>query len=178
MVRSPPDSPKVTREPTGRPMEETEVAREVNSPSETAAVVNLDEMPLLEEDEAIVELDAAIDEAGDKGEEGPEPLDEADIREAAQRIKDDPMLHLALGLTEPYWASMALAVGVWKLYEYEVLKNNWRRSQVLSYGRLAAHYDVRKDQLQEVSVVGKLWQRPKKCKVGQDKRVVVFKKWP
>ena len=83
MVRSPPHSPKVTREPMGRPMEETEVAREVNCPSETVAVVDLDEMPPLEEDEAIVELDAAIDEAGDEGEEGPEPLDEADIREAA-----------------------------------------------------------------------------------------------
>ena len=46
---------------------------------------------------------------------------------------------------------------------------------MLSYGRLAAHYDVRKDQLQEVSVVGKLQQRPKKCKAGQDERVVVFK---
>ena len=83
MVRSPPDSPKVTREPMGRPMEETEVAREVNCPSETAAVVDLDEMPPLEEDEAIAELDAAIHKAGDEGEEGPEPLDEADIREAA-----------------------------------------------------------------------------------------------
>ena len=29
------------------------------------------------------------------------------------------MLHLALGLTEPYWASMALVVGVRKLHEYE-----------------------------------------------------------
>ena len=72
------------------------------------------------------------------------------------------MLHLALGLTEPYWASMALAVGVRKLHEYEALKNNRRRSQVLSYGRLVAHYDVRKDQLQEVLVVGKL--------VGRDPR--------
>ena len=175
MVRSPPDSPKATGEPMGRPMEETEAAREVNCPSETAAVVDLDEMPPLEEDEAIAELDAAIDEAGDEGEEGPKPLDEADIREAARRIKDDPMLHLALGLTEPYWASMALAVGVRKLHEYEVLKNNQRRSQVLSYGRLAACYGVRKDQLQEVSVVGKLWQRPKKCKAEQDESVVVFK---
>ena len=83
MVRSPLNSPKATREPTGRPMEETEVAREVDCPSETAAVVDSDEMPPLEEDEAIAELDAAIDEAGDEGEEGPEPLDEADIREAA-----------------------------------------------------------------------------------------------
>ena len=174
-VRSPPDSPKVTGEPTGRPMEETEAVREVNCPSETAAVVDLDKMPPLEEDEAIAELDAAIDEAGDEGEEGPEPLDKADIREAAQRIKDDPMLHLTLELTEPYWASMALAVGVRKLHEYEALKNNWRRSQVLSYGRLVAHYGVRKDQLQEVLVVGKLWQRPKKRKAEQDKRVVVFK---
>ena len=156
-------------------MEETEVAREVNCPSETAVVVNLDEMPPLEEDEAIAELDAAIDEAGDEGEEGPEPLDEADIREAAQHIKDDPMLHLALGLTEPYWASMALVVGVRKLHECQVLKNNWRRSQVLSYGRLVARYSVRIDQLQEVSVMGKLWQRSKKCKAEQDERVVVFK---
>ena len=119
-------------------------------------VVNLDKMPPLEEDEAIAELDAAINEAGDEGEEGPEPLDEADIREVAQCIKDDPMLHLALGLTEPYWASMALVVGVWKLHKYEALKNNGRRSQVLSYSRLVAHYGVRKDQLQEVSVMGKL----------------------
>ena len=116
-VRSPPDSPKVTGEPMGRPREETEVGREVDCPSETAAGVNLDKMPPLEEDEAIAELDAAIDEAGDEVEEGPEPLDKVDISEAAQCIKDDPTLHLALELTEPYWASMALAVGVWKLHE-------------------------------------------------------------
>ena len=111
-VRSPPDSPKVTGKPTRRPMEEMEAVREVDCPSETVAVVDLDKMPSLEEDEAIVELDAAIDKAGDEREEGPEPLDKADIREAARCIKDDPMLHLALGLTEPYWASMALVVGV------------------------------------------------------------------
>ena len=63
MVRSSPDSPKATGEPTGRPMEEAEVAGEVNCPSETAAVVDLNEMPPLEEDEAIAELDAVIDEA-------------------------------------------------------------------------------------------------------------------
>ena len=175
MVRSPPDSPKATGEPTGRPMEETEAAREVDCPSETVEVVDCDKMPPLEEDEAIVELDAAIDEAGDEGEEGLEPLDEGDIREVARHIKDDPMLHLALGLTERYWASMALVVGVQKLHKYEALKNNRRRSQVLSYGRLVAHYSMRKDQLQEVSVMGKLQQRPKKCKARQDKRVVVFK---
>ena len=101
MVRSPPDSLKATGEPTGRPMEETEAVREVDCPSETAVVVNLDEMPPLEEDEAIAELDATIDKAGDEGEEGPKPLDKADIREVAQCIKDDPMLHLGLGLTEP-----------------------------------------------------------------------------
>ena len=56
-----------------------------------------------------------------------------------------------------------------------MLKNNRRRSQVLSYSRLAAHYGMRKDQLQEISVMGKLWQRPKKHKVEQDERVVVFK---
>ena len=83
MVRSPADSPKVTREPMGRPMEETEVAREVDCPSETVAVVNLDEMPPLEEDEAIAELDAVIDKAGDEGEEGPKPLNKVDIREVA-----------------------------------------------------------------------------------------------
>ena len=177
-VGSPPDSPKVTGEPMGRPMEDTEVAREVDCPSETAAGVNLDEMPPLEEDEAIAELHAAIDEAGDEGEEGPKPLDEADIREVAQHIKDDPMLHLALGLTEPYWASMALVVGVRKLHKYEALKDNQRRSQVLSYGRLADHYSMKKDQLQEVSVMGKLQQRPKKCKAKQDERVVVFKQQP
>ena len=33
MVRSPPDSPKATGEPTGKPMEETEVVREVDCPS-------------------------------------------------------------------------------------------------------------------------------------------------
>ena len=168
----------MTREPTGRPMEETEAAREVDCPSETVAVVNMDEMPPLEEDEAIAELDAAIDEAGDEGEEGPELLDKVDISEAARCINNDSMLHLALGLTEPYWASMALVVGVWKLHEYEVLKKNWRRSQVLSYGRLAAHYGVRKDQFQEISVMGKLQQRPKKHKAEQDERVVVFKQRP
>ena len=163
-IGSPPDSPKVNGEPTGRPMEETEAAREVDSPSKTAVVVDLDETPPLEEDKAKVELDAAIDEAGDEGEEGPEPLDEVDIREVAQCIKDYPLLHLALGLTEPYWTSIALVVGVWKLHEYKALKNNWRRSQVLSYGRLVARYGVKKDQLQEVSVLGKLWQRPKSAR--------------
>ena len=141
-VGSPPDSPKATGEPTGGPKEDTEMAREVDCPSETVAGVDLDKMPPLEEDEAIAELDAAIDKAGDEGEEGPKPLDEVDISKVAQHIKDDPMLHLALGLTEPYWASMALAVGVRKLHEYEALKNNRRRSQVLSYGRLAARYGM------------------------------------
>ena len=83
LVRSPPDNPKATGEPMGRSMEETQAAREVDCPSETVVVVNLDKMPPLEEDEAIVELDAAIDEAGDEGEEGPKPLDEVNIREAA-----------------------------------------------------------------------------------------------
>ena len=46
-------------------------------------MVDLDEMPPVEEDEAIAELDAAIDEAGDRGEEGPQPLDKVDIREVA-----------------------------------------------------------------------------------------------
>ena len=132
-------------------------------------------MPPLEEEEAIAELDAAIDEAGDEGEEEPEPLDEADIGEAAHLIKDDPTLHLALGLTDPYWASMALAVGVRKLHEYQAHKNNRKRSQVLSYERLANCYSINKDQLQEISVVGKLRQKPKKHKARQDERVVVFK---
>ena len=100
---------------------------------------------------------------------------EADIREAAHHIKDDPTLHLALVLTDPYWASMALAVGVRKLHKYQAHKNNRKRSKVLSYSRLANRYGVNKDQLQEISVMGKLWQKPKKHKAGQDKRVVVFK---
>ena len=118
MVGSPPDRPKVTGGPTERPMEETEVAREADYPSGTVVVADLDEMPPLEEDKATVELDAAIDKAGDEGEEGPETLDEADINEVARRIKDDPMLHMALGFTEPYCTSMALVVGVRKLHEY------------------------------------------------------------
>ena len=63
-------------------------------------------------------------------------MDEVDIEEAAHHIKDDPTLHLALGLTDPYWASMALAVSVRKLHEYQANKNHWKRSQVLSYGKL------------------------------------------
>ena len=51
-IGSPPDSPKATGEPMGRPMEEAEAAREVNSPSQTAAMADLDKMPPLEEDEA------------------------------------------------------------------------------------------------------------------------------
>ena len=46
---------------------------------------------------------------------------------------------------------------------------------MLSYGRLVDHYSMKKDQHQEVLVVGKLRQRPKKCKAEQDERVVVFK---
>ena len=83
---------------------------------------------------------------------------------SAHRIKDDPMLHLVLGLTDPYWASMALAVGVQKLHEYQAHKNHRKRSQVLSYGKLVNCYSINKDQLQEISVMGKLRQKPKKCK--------------
>ena len=105
-------------------------------------------------------------------------MDEVDIGEVAHHIKDDPTLHLALGLTDPYWASMALAVSVGKLHEYQAHKNNRKRSQVLSYSRLANRYGVNKDQLQEISVMGKLWQKHKKHKAGQDERVVVFKQRP
>ena len=129
------------------------------------------EMPPLEEEEAIAELDAAIDEAGDEG-------DEVDIKEAAHCIKDDPTLHLALGLTDPYWASMALAVSVQKLHKYQAHKNHQKRNQVLPYGKLANRYSINKDQLQEISVVGKLQQKPKKRKAGQDERVVVLKQRP
>ena len=96
-------------------MEEAGAASEIDSPGETSTTDDWNEMPPLEEEEAIAELDAAIDDAGDEEEEEPEPLDEADITEVAHHIKDNPMLHLALGLTEPYWASMALAVSVRKL---------------------------------------------------------------
>ena len=139
-IGSPTDSPKAAEETPVKPMEEAGAASEINSPGETSMTADRKEMPPLEEEEAIVELDAAIDEAGDKGQEEPEPLDEVDIEEVAHCIKDDPTLHLALGLTDPYWASMALVVGVRKLHEYQAHKNHWKRSQVLSYGKLANHF--------------------------------------
>ena len=175
LIGSPTDSPKAAEETPAKPMEEAGAASKINSPGETSTTADQNEMPPLEEEEAIAELDVAIDEAGDEGEGEPEPLDEVDIEEVAHCIKDDPMLHLALGLTDPYWASMALAVGVQKLHEYQAHKNHRKRSQVLSYGKLANRYSVNKDQLQEISVMGKLWQKPKKCKARQDERVVVFK---
>ena len=174
-IGSPTDSPKTAEETPARPMEKAGAASKIDSPGESSTTADWDKMPPLGEEEAIAELDAAIDEAGDEGEEKPEPLDEVDIGEAAHRIKDDPTLHLALGLTDPYWASMAMAVSVWKLHEYQAHKNNWKRSQVLSYGRLVNRYSMNKDQLQEISVMGKLWQKPKKRKAGQDERVVMFK---
>ena len=73
---------------------------------------------------------------------------------------------------------MALAVSVRKLHEYQTHKNHRKRSQVLSHGKLATRYSVNKDQLQEISVVGKLWQKPKKHKARQDERVVVLKQRP
>ena len=174
-IGSPTDSPKAAEETLAKPIEEAGAASKIDSPGESSTTANWNEMPPLEEEEAIVELDAAIDEAGNEGEEEPEPLDEVDIEEVAHCIKDNPMLHLALGLTDPYWASMALAVSVQKLHKYQAHKNHWKRSQVLSYGKLANHYDVNKDQLQEISVVGKLQQKPKKLKARQDERVVVLK---
>ena len=71
-------------------MEEAGVASKIDSPGETSMKADRDEMPPLEEEEAIAELDAAIDEAGDEGEKEPKPLDEADIGEAVHHIKDDP----------------------------------------------------------------------------------------
>ena len=175
LIGSPTDSPKAAKEIPTKPMEEAGAASKIDSPGETSMMADRNEMPPLEGEKAIAELDAAIDEAGDEGQEEPKPSDEVDIEEAAHCIKDNPTLHLALGLTDPYWASMALVVGVWKLHEYQAHKNHRKRSQVLSYGKLANHYGVNKDQLQEISVVGKLRQKPKKRNAGQDKRVVVFK---
>ena len=124
LIGSPTDSPKAAEETPVKPMEEDGAASEIDSPGETLMMADRSEMPPLEEEEAIVELDAVIDEAGDEEEEEPEPLDEADIAKVAHRVKDDPTLHLVLGLTEPIWASMALVVGVWKLYEYQTHKNH------------------------------------------------------
>ena len=174
-IGSPTDIPKAAKETPAKPMEEAGAASEIDSPGETSTMADRSEMPPLEEEEAIAELDAAIDEAGDEEEEELEPLDEADIMKVAHCIKDDPMLHLALGLTEPYWASMALAVGVQKLHKYQTHKNHQKQSQVLSYGKLATCYGVNKDQLQEISDIGKLHQKSKKRKAGQDERVVVLK---
>ena len=100
-IGSPTDSPKAAEETLVKPMEEAGAVSKINSPGETSMTTDRNKMPPLEEEEAIAELDAAIDEAGDEGEEEPEPLDEVDIEEAAHRIKDDPMLHLVLGLTIP-----------------------------------------------------------------------------
>ena len=178
LIGSPTNSPKTAEETPARPMEEAAAASKIDSPGESSTMADWDEMPPLGEEEAIAELDAAIDQAGDEGEEEPEPLDEVDIGEVAHRIKDNPTLHLALGLTDPYWASMALAVSVRKLHEYQAHKNNWKRSQAGFYSRLVNHYGINKDQLQEISVVGKLRQKPKKHKARQDERVVVFKQRP
>ena len=175
---SPKDSPKAAEETPAKPMEEAGAASKINSPGETSTMADWNKMPPLEEEEAMAELDAAIDKAGEEGEEEPEPLDEVDIEEAAHCIKDDPMLHLVLGLTDPYWASMALAVSVRKLHQYQAHKNHRKRSQVLSYGKLVNRYGINKDQLQEISVMGKLQQKPKKCKARQDERVVVLKQRP
>ena len=124
LIGSPTDSSRSTEEPPAEPMEAAGAASKINSPVKTSMTDKWDKMPPLEEEEVIAELDAAIDEAGDEEEEEPKPLDEADITEAAHHIKDDPTLHLALGLPEPYWASMALAIGVQKLHEYQAHKNN------------------------------------------------------
>ena len=175
LIGSPTDSPKAAEETPTKPMEEAGAASKIDSPGETSTTADRSKMPPLEEEEAIAELDAAIDEAGDEEEEEPKPLDEADIVKVAHRVKDDPTLHLALWLTKPYWASMALTVGVRKLHEYQTHKNHRMRSQVLSYGKLAIRYGVKKDQLQEISVIRKLQQKSKKCKAGQDERVVVLK---
>ena len=123
-IGSPMDSSRSTKEPPAELMEDAGAASEINSPVKTPMTDKWDKMPPLEEEEAKAELDAAIDEAGDEEEEEPKPLDEADIAEAAHHIKDDLTLHLALGLTEPYWASMALAIGVRKLHEYQAHKNH------------------------------------------------------
>ena len=123
-IGNPTDSPKAAEETPAKPMEEAGAASEIDSPGETSMMADRNKMPPLEEEEAIAELDAAIDEAGDKEEEEPEPLDEADLTEVAHRIKDNSTLHLALGLTEPYQASMALAVSMWKLHEYQTHKNH------------------------------------------------------
>ena len=45
-------------------MEEAGAASEIDSPGETSMTTDRNEMPPLEEEEAIVELDAAIDKAG------------------------------------------------------------------------------------------------------------------
>ena len=159
LIGSPTDSPKAAKETPAKPMEEAVTASKIDNPGKTSTTANQSKMPPLEEEEAIAELDVAINKAGDEEEE-PKPLDEADI---------------TLGLTEPYWASMALAVGVRKLHEYQTHKNHRKQSQVLSYGKLVTRYGVNKDQLQEISVIRKLWQKSKKCKAGQDERVVVLK---
>ena len=160
-IGSPTDSPKAAGETLAKPMEEAGAASKIDSPGETSMTADRNEMPPLEEEEAIAELDAAIDKAGDKGEEEPKPLDEVDIEEVAHHIKNDPMLHLACGLTDPYWASMALAVGVQKLWEYQAHKNHQKRSQVLSYGKLANRYIAIKTSFRRYQLWGNCDRTPR-----------------
>ena len=68
-IESPTDSPKTAKETLARPMEEAGAASKINSPGESSTMANWDKMPPLGEEEVIAELDAAIDKAGDKGEE-------------------------------------------------------------------------------------------------------------
>ena len=68
-----------------------------------------EEMPLLEdiqeEDEDLdtnfEELDDTIDEAG--AEAGAATIDEPSMKKAVEGVKGDPVLQLAMGVTDPYW---------------------------------------------------------------------------
>ena len=63
LIGSPTDNPKTAKETMARPMEEAGLASKIDSPGESSTTADWDEMPPLGEEEAIVELDAAIDEA-------------------------------------------------------------------------------------------------------------------
>ena len=63
-----------------------------------------------------------------------------------------------------------MAVRVQKLQEWENVHGTRKRGHVISYGKLAAQFGLAKKELQEVSVAGKLCQKPHKEKAAWDKK--------
>ena len=73
LIGSPTDSSRSTEEPLAEPMEEAGAASKIDSPVKASMTDKWDKMPPLEEEEAIAELDATIDEAGMRRRKSPSP---------------------------------------------------------------------------------------------------------